>query len=259
MAPLDPTPGAGLARRPLKLVHTSDVHIHSEAHGASRSFSSRELIAFSHIIDELETQQAELFLIAGDLFDSSRVAHAVIDYVLAELARAPCPVVLIPGNHDCHDDDSIYRRFDFRQAGSHVHPVLAEQGETLEFHELDATVWGRAMVDHDHENRPLADIPPRRGNYWHIGVAHGHLVPDRSVLRSSLITSEEIGASGFDYLALGHVHVFREVSESATTAVYSGSPAPPHLPEGDWGSLAVVSLDAESGVTVLHEKLDPGT
>lgn len=252
-----PEAATGGARRPLKLVHTSDVHIHSEGRAANATVPARELVALSHIIDLLSAQRAELLLIAGDLFDSSRVASAVVDYVLAELGRAPCPVVLIPGNHDCHDESSLYRRFDFREAGSHVHPILAEQGETLEFPELDATVWGRAMVEHDHGNRPLAGIPARSGDRWHIGLAHGHLVPDRDVLRSSLITPDEIEASGLDYLALGHVHVFRDVSEGATTSAYSGSPAAPHLPDGEWGSMAVVTLDPEQGVSLSHEKLAP--
>lgn len=249
-----------MRRRPLKLIHTSDLHIHSEGSRGEKGASvrRREEIALSEVVDTARRQQADLLLIAGDLFDSSRVATAAIDFVIEELSRVSCPVVLLPGNHDCYDDHSIYKRVDFTQAGPHVHALTSEHGQTLEFPGLHATVWGRAMVDHDHTNQPLAGIPPRRGDYWHVGVAHGYLTEDRSELRSSLITHQEIGESGLDYLALGHVHVFREVSQSSTTACYSGSPAPWHLGDDQWGSVAVVTLDPTSGVALSEEKIDPG-
>lgn len=253
----------GSRRRKLKLVHTSDVHLHSDSSGrATYTADGRAERAFRRVIDALDRQESELFLVAGDLFDSARVADAAIEFALEQLARAPCPVVLIPGNHDVHDETSVYRRADFTQAGSHVHMLLAEEGETRELHDLHATVWGRAMVEHDQHNRPLGGIPLRSRDYWHIGMAHGHLTADRRdgfEMRSSIITHEEIGESGFDYLALGHVHVFREVSQSGTKACYSGSPGAMHLAGGrEWGTVAVVTLDPETGVTIVEEKIEPG-
>jgi DNA repair exonuclease SbcCD nuclease subunit len=245
-----------MPRRTLKLVHTSDAHLDTDSFtGEQRRSSCRRLeLAFRKVVDTVCEERADLFMIAGDLFDSSRVERAAIDFVLAELSRATCPVVLLPGNHDCYDNGSIYRRVDFRQAGSHVHPVTAEEGEMLVFPELEATVWGRAMVDHDHANRPLAGVPPRLRDYWHIGIAHGFLAKNRREMRSSLITPGEIADSGFDYLALGHVHVFREVSQEPTKACYSGSSAPLYMGKKEGGSVAVITLDRSSGVTLAERK-----
>ena len=44
--------------------------------------------------------------------------------------------------------------------------------------------------------------------------------------RSSPITPAEIEASAYDYIALGHVHVFRDLSQGTTRAFYCGTPAP---------------------------------
>ena len=248
-----------MPRKTLKLVHTSDVHIHSEGFRDEERPAIRALeeLALRKVVDTAQRLEADLLLIAGDLFDSSRIAQPEIDFVMATLGAASCPVVVLPGNHDCYDDHSVYRKVDFRAGGSHVYPLMAEDGDVLEFPELHATVWGRAMVEHDHANQPLEAVPERRGDYWHVGIAHGHLVPDRSELRSSLITPEEIADSGLDYLALGHVHVFRDVSERSTIACYSGSPSPQYGRD-DWGSVAVVTLDAERGVLLSQEKLEPG-
>ncbi|MBQ73848.1 MAG: hypothetical protein CMQ20_02345 [Gammaproteobacteria bacterium] len=246
-----------MRRRPLKLIHTSDLHISSEGRWNEDLplDRPREERALSEVIDTALRRQADLLLIAGDLFDSSRVAGAQIDFVMKEFSRASCPIILIPGNHDCYDDHSIYKQVDFEQAGSHVKVLMSEEGQTLEFPKLEATVWGRALIDHDHKNQPLADIPKRSGDFWHLGIAHGYLTQDRSEMRSSLITHEEIGESGLDYLALGHVHVFREVSQNTTTACYSGSPAPGFLGDGQWGSVAMVTLDQNAGVILSEEKL----
>lgn len=250
-----------MARRPLKLVHTSDVHLESDTFGKSqegRAFRSRIQHAFQKVVDTVAEEGADLFLIAGDLFDSNRVQESGVEFVYSELARVPCPVVLIPGNHDCYDQRSIYKKVDFRDAGSHVFTLTSEAGEVLEFPDLHATVWGKGLVEHDHDYKPLAGVPERQGDYWHIGMAHGFYVDDVEVMRSSLITPQEVAASRLDYLALGHVHVFTDITHGQTRACYPGTPAPLHMGAHETGSVVVVSLDPDSGVSLSQRALHFG-
>ena len=235
--------------RRLKIVHTSDVHLDATV-AASRNGRVRSPgeIGLDRVIERVHGEAADLLLIAGDLFDSGRVGSGAVDFAMGALARVPCPVVLMPGNHDCYDDESIYRSVDLRDAGSHVYTLMTPDGEVLEFPELEVTVWGRAMVSHDGRNRPLDGVPERRGHYWHVGMAHGLVSDDPHEHRSSLIRSEEIAGSGLDYLALGHVHVFRDVSAPGTKACYSGSPVAVHSEAV--GSVAVIALDPVKGVVV---------
>jgi len=247
-----------MPRRRIKIIHTSDVHLESDTFGKSeegKSYRWRIQRAFQKVIDRVIEEDADLFLIAGDLFDSNRVPESGIEFVRTELARVPCPVVLIPGNHDCYDHRSIYKKVDFSAAGPHVYTLTAEEGAIIEFSHLDATVWGKGLVEHDHKYRPLAGVAPRHRDYWHIGMAHGYFVDEDEMQRSSLIYPQEIARSGLDYLALGHVHVFTDLAHGDTKACYPGTPAPLHLSVKDGGSVARVILDPTEGVIVTQQKI----
>lgn len=250
-----------MSRRPLKLVHTSDVHLESDTFGKSeegQAFRRRIQRAFQKVVDKVSEENADLFLIAGDLFDSNRVQESGIEFVYNELARVACPVVLIPGNHDCYDKRSIYKKVNFRDAGSHVFTLTSEQGQILEFPDLDTTVWGKGLVEHDQANKPLAGVPARQGDNWHIGMAHGFYVQEIDALRSSLITPEEVAESKLDYLALGHVHVFADINHGETKACYPGTPTPLHMGADESGSVVVVSLDPKNGVTLSQQPIRVG-
>lgn len=205
-------------QRPLTLAHTADVHLDDGEAGAVAC------AAFARAVDTVARQGADLFLIAGDLFEHNRVAATTIDFALETLAHVPCPTVIIAGNHDTGVAGSALHRADWRRAGERIILLREPEGRRLEFPDLHATVWGRCMLDHAPEYRPLAGAPTRQGDRWHIGVAHGLYAEDPDTPRSSLITPAEIAAAGFDYLALGHVHAHRQMRHGGTLACYPGVP-----------------------------------
>src|SRR5690349_9160074 len=114
-------------KRALKIIHTSDVHLTDEAGG------ERVRAAFTRVIDTVWDTRADIFLIAGDLFDNNEIKRGTVDYVYAELSRVRCPTVIIVGNHDCWDDRSIMKRMDFRKAGVHVTLLDEPEGARVTF------------------------------------------------------------------------------------------------------------------------------
>ena len=234
--------------RPLRIAHTSDVHLGNGQEGAA----ARD--GFSRVIDAVNDTHAGLFLIAGDLFDHNRIDRSVIDFVYEALMRVTCPTVIIAGNHDCWEERAVLKRMNFAQAGEHVTLLDEIEGRSVQFPELHATVWGRCMVDHDRTNKPLACTPQRTGDLWHIGMAHGLYSDEPDCERSSLITPEEIEASGFDYLALGHVHAHRCVKHGATLACYPGVPAPSYGAQV-FGTMALVELAPGREVSITEHRL----
>jgi DNA repair protein SbcD/Mre11 len=236
-------------RRSLKITHTSDVHLNDEPDG----IKVRE--AFARVVDTVLETEADLFLIAGDLFDHNEIARKTVDFVYEQLARVSCETVVIVGNHDVWDERSIVKRMDFGKAGPHVTLLNDAEGTQVTFPALHATVWGRCMLDHDRANKPMAGAPRRMADMWHIGMAHGLYSDDPDMERSSLITPGEIEASGFDYLALGHVHAHRQMRHGGTLACYPGVCAA-HMGTLGRGCVAVVTLTSGKGAAAVAHTLD---
>lgn len=233
--------------RPLRLLHTSDVHIGDE------HYSLLRLAGLTAAVDAAIETRADVLLIAGDLFDSARVKQPEIEAAWQQLARVPAPVVLIPGNHDCLGKPSIYSRISHTDAGAHVYFLREPNGEHLTLHELGLTVWARGMVDHEPANFPLRGYERIEDGNWQVAMAHGHFVPaSEETYRSSPIPEQQIGALGCDYLALGHWHRFEDVSSNGVPAYYCGSPAEPGI---DAGTANLVTLHPHAGVSVQRVPL----
>lgn len=245
-----------MSTKPIKLVHTSDVHLDgrytSDSEGDFRNSAER---AFAAVVTCTMDENADLLLIVGDLFDNNRVGEDDFDFVCRQLTRVSCPVVLLPGNHDVHDDASVWHRLELASVGRHVHALLEHGGDRIEFNDLGTTVWGRAMAEHAPDNVPLHDVPNRQDHVWNIGLAHGQVVPQRAGFASSQITHEEIRTSGFDYLALGHVHVWGDMSQGSTRACYPGSPVAAYA-SSNGGHVAIATLCPEDGVDVEQRQVD---
>jgi DNA repair exonuclease SbcCD nuclease subunit len=99
------------------------------------------------------------------------------------------------------------------------------EGEMIEFPQLDAVVWGRAMEEHEPAFQPLAHIPRRDDRHWCLAMRHGFFYDERQRPdRSSPIFADEIRDTGWDYIALGHQHVQTDVSQGGVAAYYAGVP-----------------------------------
>ena len=119
------------SRRPLRVLHTADVHLESDGYGDAcqqAAHRERERRMFRKIVDRALSDEVDLVLIAGDLFDHNRVGDEAVEFVRAELARLSQPVVILPGNHDVLRANAIYDRHDFTTGAPHVHLIRRLDG-----------------------------------------------------------------------------------------------------------------------------------
>jgi len=251
--------GMAPSRRPLRVLHTADVHLESDGYGnaaeqAAHAARGRRL--FQRIVDCALSDRVDLVLIAGDLFDHNRVADATVAFVRAELDRLRQPVVILPGNHDCLTTNALYDRHDLTAGADHVRLIRRLDGESIELPDLDAVVWGRAMEEHEPAFQPLAHIPGRDDRRWSLAMGHGFFYEERQQPdRSSPIFADEIRDTGWDYIALGHQHVRSDVSQGGVAAWYAGAPMNDSGAGHPEGVVLRIDCSVEDGIRVEPRRL----
>ena len=234
--------------RPVRLLHTSDVHIgggfRTPEHGGHHAHCLCPLVAIERLV---ESEHVDVMLVVGDLFDHQRVSQALVDEVLGRLGRLGVPCVMIAGNHDVHDERSIYASGAAERSG--VIFIDDHHGMTIELLDGALHLWGKAMAIHDRSFRPLRGIPPRPDpRAWWVALGHGHLehVEDDATGRSSPVSPADIEATAADYVALGHWHVRTDASTDNVVAWYSGAPYGVASSE----QMNLIDLHPEHGVIV---------
>ena len=207
----------------LRIVHCSDIHLDSDA--SSHADGNQHRNKFALALEQMGTEDPDLMLIAGDLFDSNRADNDTILWSMDILAAQDMPIFMIPGNHDCMLADGIFDRYDFG-AINNFYMLSTPAGAIAWDETLGVAVWGKGMEQHTPEYRPLGNCPARPdGCRWYLGMGHGHFVPEgEDTDRSSPIPMCDIENSPCDYLALGHHHAAMELVNDKTIAAYSGSP-----------------------------------
>jgi DNA repair exonuclease SbcCD nuclease subunit len=210
-----------------------------------------ELGALRQVIATALAAQADVLLLAGDIFDHNRLPLSLLDRTARLLADAALPVVILPGNHDPLTPDSVYRRGGLADPDN-VCVLGVSVDQAVVFPEYELEIWGHAHQDYS-DMAPLRHPRPR-STRWQIATAHGHFDPiprDVGDFRGSwLIHPTEIAATGADYVALGHWNRAAVVSTEDVPAYYSGSP--------DYAQTINLVRFGASGVAIHREPLRTG-
>ena len=249
----------------LRLLHTADVHLgarHADLGEQAAAQRERQFAAFETTVALALTEQVDVFLIAGDLFDSNTQPRRSVERVAAQLKRlaeAKIRSVIIPGTHDVLDRSSIYRVHDLaRLAGSgqddDLVTVLTPDRPSVHLRACDVIVHGPVFATKRAPHSPLRDLKVRGGDgaTWHVGMVHGSIaIPDRTDRDEVVITREEIAGTGLDYLALGHWHSVQQGRAAGTTWAYAGAPEPVAVTQDGAGKVLLVDLDERAGTRTV--------
>jgi len=244
-----------------RLLHLADVHLgarHPDLGPAASRMRERQAAAFRRAIDAGIEARVDVALVCGDLFDSNAQSRRVVEAAALELRRLTersIRVVVIPGNHDAWEGGSIYRVFDLRlmaglSEGSDLLTVLTPHKHEVLFRDLDLIVHGRVPTMRRVSRSPLADFTVLADDRarWRVAMIHGSLVAGSDDGQDDVrFTSEEIAASGIDYLALGHGHAWQTGRSGGTTWTIPGAVEALQPGDDTAGRVAVVELTDRSG------------
>ena len=221
----------------MKFIHIADLHLGAEP-DAGRAYSqnrSQELWeTLQSVLEVCEEEQTDLLLIAGDIFHGQPLRRELkeLNYYFAELTHTK--VVLIAGNHDYIRKDSYYRTFQWNE---NVIPLFGRELEYVEFPELRTAVYGLSYYSRE-IREPLYESAFAGGiQEYEILLAHGG---DEKHCPFRVKKLEE---SGFDYIALGHIHKPQILIRD--NAAYAGALEP--VDRNDLGDHGYIEGHLENG------------
>ena len=224
----------------MKFIHIADTHLGAQpdagtAYSAGRA---RELWdTFSQVVTLCEEEQTDVLLIAGDLFHRQPLLRDLkeVNYLFSTLSHTK--VVLIAGNHDFMKKGSYYGTFQWNE---NVYPLLGERMGYVLLPDLDLAVYGFSY--HAREIREER-CNVRAGGHARYEILLAHGGDEKHVP----LKKEDLEASGFDYIALGHIHKPQALIKNF--AVFAGALEP--VDKNDTGQHGFVRGEiTEQGVRV---------
>lgn len=215
----------------MKFIHTADVHL-----GASPDqgypWSDERAVSiwetFERLIDRVREERADFLFISGDLFQNPP-GRKEVERVGNLFAGIPdTKVVLCAGNHDYITENSAYLRCAWP---SNVTGLWGETVSSVAFPQLNMRVYGRSYHKREEFENRYAGAKPEGSGQFHILLLHGGDASHCPLKR------EQLEKTGFDYIALGHIHKPGIVVRGK--AAYCGALCP--LDKADTGAHGYIS------------------
>lgn len=226
----------------MRFIHTGDIHLGAQPESKQEWASNRgdEIWgSFEKLIKKIKMDPVDLLIIAGDLFHRQPLLREIkeVDYLLSTIPDTK--VVICAGNHDAIKKGSFYDGF---QWSENVIFIEDKNITKVDIEGLNVCVYGLSYHETEIRENLYDHIIVDDINKINILVAHGG---DEKHIP---INKKKLSMSGFDYVAMGHIHK-PEIDEKNHMA-YCGSLEPIDMNDlGErgyiYGELSKYSLDLE--------------
>ncbi|TIS35670.1 MAG: DNA repair exonuclease [Mesorhizobium sp.] len=243
-----------------RFVHTADIHLDSPLRSlALRNLELAELVgdasrqAFISIVDLCLEERVDALVIAGDLYDGDQTSMKTARFVATQIGRlhqAGIRVFKIRGNHDALS--RISKQLVFPDSvtvfGGRAQSVLQTSGG------LDVVFHGLSFTHSRAPESLLPKYPTARGGAVNIGIMHTSLAgsPGHDVYAPCSVA--DLHSHGFDYWALGHIHVRQVYPGARATVVMPGIPQGRDINEAGEKSTTLVTI-RDDGAVEIEERL----
>lgn len=251
----------------MKLIHTSDWHLGHLLYNFDRREEQQAMLDW--MAGLVREEQPDVFLLAGDVYDSSQPSASVqtlfSDGLLKILeACKDMQIVCIPGNHDSASKLNIFRSPWARMKVAMLSNVTREVDDLSDYIvKVEGKGFVVAVPYAADRNMPedffkkLADQVAQQNQEQLPVVLTAHLAVSGSDFRGHENANEimvgglecqqkEAFGEGFDYVALGHIHKAQYIFGTDRRIRYSGTPIPISFDEamgaGEHG-VTVVSIE----------------
>ena len=256
---------------PIRIVHTADNHLdlpfkQYPAEVASRLIEER-FLALGRLVAAANERNAHFFVVAGDLFDSTRVKVGDIDKAAAVLRGFDgVAVIVVPGNHDhyANSETEVWRRFRRATEADARIDLLVDPAVKSYDVEGQAVHFFPCACPSKTGAEPtigwVAEAAAQHATGLKIGIAHGNVTGLGLDAEGQYFNMEPaaLEAAGIATWLLGHIHVPFPTSESGERSPYfmAGTHTPDSLRCRHAGSAWSIECDGDR--VTRYERLAPG-
>ena len=230
----------------VRIIHTADWQLGKHFRyvpGDAGAFLREQRFSTVRRIGELAMErEADLVVVAGDVFDLSAVQDRTLRRLADALSQFELPWLLLPGNHDPALAQSAWSRFAELGVPEHVHLLVSPTPFPMP--ELDLVVLPAPLTAR-HTMEDLTEWFDTEGTdpaLIRIGLAHGTVknrLPEASEDRNP-ISDTRAQSAKLDYLALGDWHGALPI---APKTWYAGTPEQDRFRSQGAGNVLVVDLE----------------
>ena len=203
----------------MKFVHIADMHfdmpftvLSKNGLGDSRRLDQRNV--FNKMINYIKENDIEYLFISGDLYENEYVRKSTIDYINNCFKEISNTIIYItPGNHDPYINNSYYNKYEWNE-NVHIFTKLDK------VEDKKVNIYGYGFTDFYSKK---VELPTNLDNSK-INVLLMHADLDGSTKEYgeyNSILESELEHTGFDYIALGHIH--KSNFEKTKKIIYPGS------------------------------------
>ena len=261
----------------MKILHTSDWHLGHTLYNYDRT--EEQMVMLLQMVNIVKEEQPDVFLLCGDVYHTPQPSAAVqtmFTNALVQIrdANPGMTIVITAGNHDSGSKHDIFRTPWKALKVYTVGTIDANQKEELVV-EVPGKGYVIAVPYVNERNMPkgffreLLDIVEERNadNLPVVMMAHttvrgcdfaGHdNASEYTVGGIDSYDLDEMG-TGYDYLALGHIHHGQYIHSGKHNVRYCGTPIPVSFDERYMHSVSIVEI-AEHGEkpTIKEIEINP--
>lgn len=256
----------------MKILHTSDWHLGHTLYNYDRT--EEQMAMLLQMVDIVREEKPDVFLLCGDVYHTPQLSASVqtmFTNALVEIhdANPDMIIVITAGNHDSGTKHDIFRTPWKALKVYTIGSVDANNKEDLII-EIPGQGYVIAVPYVNERNMPdgffqdLLDIVAERNkaNLPVLMTAHttvsgcdftGHENASEYVVGGIDSHSLEDMGTGYDYLALGHIHHAQFVRGGHHRVRYSGTPIPVSFDENYQHSVSIVELNKHGEGPVVKE------
>lgn len=239
----------------VRILHAADIHLDSPLRGLDGLAAEQTVqelrratsSALHSLVDLALQEQPAAVVIAGDLYDGDAKDYQTGRTFIRQMQRlddADIPVVIIAGNHDAA---SVITHT--LTPPKNVRILSTERPETVPYDNLGLAFHGQGFPDRAVMDNLVANYPKRIPQLINVGLLHTSLAGYEGHDPYAPCTEDDIAATGYEYMAMGHIHKRVDpVIKGRTTAAFSGNLQGRHIREtGPKGAYMVtLTLDGQA-------------